>query len=136
MTYLIYVKKASKNISKLAWVTHFIGLSKRKLLRNAFFTSQFRYCSLSSMRYSRHNNRKINMIRERCLRIICNDKQSSWTELLNKDSSVYIPMRNIQKFEIEMFRFYNGLSPPLMNNIFKLRAANPYNIRHVFYTDG
>ena len=26
-----------------------------------------------------------------------------------------------------MFRFYNGLSPPLMNNIFKLRAENSYH---------
>ena len=29
MTYLIYVKKASKNMSELARVTHFMGLSKR-----------------------------------------------------------------------------------------------------------
>ena len=30
-----------------------------------------------------------------------------------------------------MFRFYNGLSPPLMSNILKLKAENPYNLRHV-----
>ena len=30
-----------------------------------------------------------------------------------------------------MFRLYNGLSPPLMNNIFKLRAENPYTLRQV-----
>ena len=30
-----------------------------------------------------------------------------------------------------MFRFYNGLSPPLMNNKLKLRTENPYNLRHV-----
>ena len=30
-----------------------------------------------------------------------------------------------------MFRFYNALSPPLINNIFKLRAENPHNLRHV-----
>ena len=29
MTYLIYVKKASKNMSELVRVTHFMGLSKR-----------------------------------------------------------------------------------------------------------
>ena len=30
-----------------------------------------------------------------------------------------------------MFRFYNGLSRPLMNNIFKLQAENSYNLRQV-----
>ena len=30
-----------------------------------------------------------------------------------------------------MFRFYNGLSLPLINNIFKLRAENSYNLRQV-----
>ena len=65
------------------------------------------------------------MLHERCLRIICNDQQSSFTELLNKDNSVSIHIRNIQRLVIEMFRFYNGLSPPLMSNMFKLKAENP-----------
>ena len=68
------------------------------------------------------DNGKINMLHERCL--VYNDKQSSFTELLNKDNSVSIHIRNIQRLAIEMFRFYNGLSPPLMNNIFKLKAGN------------
>ena len=37
-------KKASRKISALARVTPFMGLSKKKLLKNAFFTSQFNYC--------------------------------------------------------------------------------------------
>ena len=71
------------------------------------------------------------MLHERCLRIICNDKQSSFTELLNKGNSVSIHIRNIQRLATEMFKFYNGLSPPLMNSIFKLKAENSYNVRQV-----
>ena len=80
-------KKASRKISPLARVTPFMGLSKRKLM-NAFFTSQFSYCPLIWMCHSRSNNRKINMLHERCLRIIYNDQQSSFTKLLNKCNSV------------------------------------------------
>ena len=98
---------------------------------NAFFTSQFSYCLLIWMCHSRINNRKINMLHERCSRIIYNDQQLSFTKLLNKDNSVSTHIRNIQRLAIEMFRFYNGLSPPLMNNIFKLKAKNPQNLRHV-----
>ena len=71
------------------------------------------------------------MLHERCLRIIYNDQQSSFTELLNKDNSVSIHIRNIQRLAIEMFRFYNGLSPPLMNNIFNLKMENSYNLIQV-----
>ena len=80
-------KKASRKISALATVIPFMGLNKRKLLMNAFFTSQFSYCPLIWMCHSGSNNRAINMLHERCLRIIYNDKQSSFTELPNKDNS-------------------------------------------------
>ena len=71
------------------------------------------------------------MLPEKFLRIIHNDKQSSFIDLLSKDCSVTIHIENIQRLAIEMFRFYNGLSLPLMNNIFKLRVENLYNLRHV-----
>ena len=69
-------KKASRKITALARVTPFMGLSKRKLLMNAFFTSRFSYCQLIWMCHSRNNNnRKISKLHERCLRITYNDKQ-------------------------------------------------------------
>ena len=83
------------------------------------------------MCHSCSNNKKIDMLPERCLRIIYNDKQSSFTELLSKDNSVSLHIRNIQRLAIEMFRFYNGLPSPLMNNIFKLKVENSYNLRQV-----
>ena len=44
------------------------------------------------------SNRKINRLHERCLRTICNDKQSSFNELLEKDGSVSIHEQNFQVF--------------------------------------
>ena len=69
---------------------------------NAFFNSQFSYCPLVWMCRSRTNNKKINKLNERCLRIVYNDKQSSFNELLEKDGSVSIHMRNIQILATEM----------------------------------
>ena len=61
----------------------------------------------------------------RCLRIIYNETQLPFTELLNKDSSVSIHTRNIQRLVIETFSFYKGLSISLMSNIFKLGQKIP-----------
>ena len=69
---------------------------------NAFFNSQFSYCPLVWMCRSRTNNKKINKLNERCLRIVYNDKQSSFNELLEKDDSVSIHMRNTQMLATEM----------------------------------
>ena len=71
------------------------------------------------------------MLHERCLRIIYNNKQSSFNELLNKDSSVSIHIRNIKRFTTEMFKFYKGLSPPIVDNVFKLKTENMHNLRQV-----
>ena len=81
------------------------------------------------MFHSRTNNRKINRLCERCLRIMYDDKQSSFIKLLEKDNSVSIHQRNLQILAIEMFKVSNGLSPVLMNDIFKLRGEQTYNLR-------
>ena len=74
----------------------YMDLSKRRIVINAFFNSQFNYCPLIWMCHSRATNRKINGLHERCLRgIIYNDKQSSFKVFLEKDSSVSIDERNI-----------------------------------------
>ena len=62
----------------------------------------------------RTTNRKINRLHERCLRIIYNDKQSSFKILLEKDSSVSIHDRNIQCLATEMYKVSNGLSPHIV----------------------
>ena len=70
---------------------------------NAFFTSQFSYCQLIWMYHSRSNNRKINMVHERCLRIVYNDKQSSFTELSNKDNSSQVTLKTFKGLKLRCF---------------------------------
>ena len=95
---------------------------------NSFFKTQFNYCPLIWVFHSRENNRKINRLHERCLRTIYNDKQSSFNELLEKDGSASIHERNLQVLATEMYKISNGLSTPLMKDIFSINR-NPYNLR-------
>ena len=106
-------------------------IAKKRILMNAFFTSQFSYCPLVWMCHSRTNNNKINRLHERCLRLINNDKQSSFDELLQKDDSVSIHMRNIQILATEMYKLINNLSSPTMNRVFKLNSDSRYNLRQI-----
>ena len=96
--------KANNKLRALARATPYMSLKKKKLLMNSFFNAQFNYCSLIWMLHSRSNNNKIKHLHERCLRIIYNDKQSSYEKLLIKDDTVSILHRNIQTLATEMFK--------------------------------
>ena len=111
-------RKATRKIYALARIAPYMDLSKRHMVMNDFFNSQFNYCPLIWMCHNRTTNRKINRLHERCLRIIHNNKQSSFKMLLEKDSSVSIHDRNIQCLTTEMYKVNNGQSPPVVSNIF------------------
>ena len=95
-----------------------MNLAKRKVLINAFFNTQLNYCPLIWMLHNCQNNNRIKHLRERCLRLIHNDKLSSDEELLEKDGSVSIYHKNIQRFAIEMFQIKHGQSPEIVSAVF------------------
>ena len=105
-------------------------LGKRRMLMNAFFSSQFNYSPVIWMCHSRALNKKINRLHERSLCIIYNDKTSTFKELLEKANSVSIHYRNIQALAMEMYKVANGMSPEIMNEIFQLREKSHYNLRY------
>ena len=123
-------KKANRKLNALARITTYMKLTKRRILMNAFFDSQFNYCPLIWMFHSRNLNNKINRLHERCLRVIYNDKTSSFEQLLENDNSVSIHHRNIQALAVEMYKVTNGLSPEIMNEIFQIREESRYNLRY------
>ena len=78
-------KKAAQKLNAISKITPYMDFNKRKLVVNPFFSAQFNYCSLISMCHNGTYNNKTNRLHERCLRLIYNDKCSSFEELLVKD---------------------------------------------------
>ena len=122
------IKKASRKINALSRIAPYMDIGKRRLLMNSFFASQFNYCPLVWMCHHHSVNNKINCLHERCLRIVYSDSVSSSEELLHKDSSVSVHVKNIKTLAIEMFKVSNKLTIPLMNEIF-VKRNNAYNLR-------
>ena len=120
-------KKASQKLNALARISSYMSQTKLKIIMNAFITSQFGYCPLVWMFHSRGLNNRINRIHERALRLVYNDTQSTFAELLSKDKSFSIHHRNLQALAIEIFKTING-DNPLMKSIFVMKKTK-YNLR-------
>ena len=95
----------------------------------AFIDSHFNYCPLTWMFHSRTMNNKINLIHERALRLVYPDYSSNFDELLKKDGSFSIHDKNIQTLAIEIHKFFHGLSPIIIKNIFQVNTNNPHSLR-------
>ena len=52
--------RASAKLKALAKIAPFMNITKRKILRNAFFNAQFSYCPLTWMFHNTKLNNKIN----------------------------------------------------------------------------
>ena len=89
-------KKANQKLHALARVSNYVNEAKLRTIMKAFVTSQFGYCPLVWMFHGRKNNNRINKIQERALRLIYKEDDSSFTDLLKRDSSVTIHERNLQ----------------------------------------
>ena len=121
-------KKASRKVCAPARVTSGMSLSKKTYPYECVL--QFNYCLLTWRCHSRENNKKINGLHERCLRIIYNDKRLSFNALLEKDGPVLIHESNIKILATEMFKVSKNLAPPQMHEIFKLKDQPQYNLRY------
>ena len=121
-------KKVSQKLHAFARVSKFISKEKLKVVMKAFIMSQFSYCPLVWMCHSRTLNNKINKLHERALRLVYDDRQSTFEELLNTDKSVTIHHRNLQVLATELYKVHHILTPELMKDIFKKRNVT-YSFR-------
>ena len=122
------IKSAGRKLTILARMCNILTFSKLRILIKSFFESQFSYCPLVWMFCSRALNNRINKLQERALRILYKDDISTFQQLLNKDKSVTIHIRNIQLLATEMYKAKNNILPCSLSESVTLREIT-YNLR-------
>ena len=85
------------------------------------------------MCHNRTNNNKINRLHERCLRLLYNDKKSSFEDLLQKYESISIHHRNLRTLIAELFKVFKALNPVIFAEAFLVKQQSQYNMRNYSY---
>ena len=107
------------------------NLSKRRILMNSFFNSQSNYCPLVWMFHNGSINNKINRLHERVLSIVYNDFKLPYKNLLEKNGTFSIHIKNLQKLATETFKISKNFSVLLMSELF-FQNVNHYNLRNPY----
>ena len=94
---------------------NYLDFNMVRLLCKSFFESQFKYCPLTWMFYSRKTNNRNNELHERALRLIYSEHESRFKDLLTKDGSFTVYHYNIQTLAIELYKVYN-----IINNVLEI----------------
>ena len=123
------LKKGNQKLHALMRISKYLNEDKLKLIMRTFIESQFNYCPLLWMNHSRQVNNKINKLHERALRVVYRDDNLTFEQLLDKDNSMTIHDRNLQKLAIQMYKVKHKLCPLPVQELFKKKEFE-YNLRN------
>ena len=121
-------KKAQRKLTVQTRIKIYRDFKILRLLFETFFDSQFKYCPLTWMFYSRTTNNKTNKLHEKALRLVYDDCVSTFEELLEKDNWFSVHHCNIQPHCIELYKVFREQSQTIFSDLFGRKNFN-YNLR-------
>ena len=97
-------KKAGQKLYAFSRISAFIDFNKRQILFENMVKSSFTYCPLIWMFCSSKSNNLINKTHERSLKIVINDKKSTFEDLLKANNQITVHQKNLQVLMTEVFK--------------------------------
>ena len=121
--------KVSRMINAFLRIRPYLSLKASKILHSAYIISHFNYCPLIWMFHDKSTNCYINKIHYRSLKALYQNFNSSYTDLLELDSSVTIHVKNLRSLMTEIFKCKKQISPNFIIDMFSSKNLN-YNLRN------
>ena len=111
-------KKAAAQLNALGRIQHYLGQKQKESIINSFIYSNFNYCPLVWHFCPAKSVFKIEKIQERALKLLLNDYNSSYKELLEKTNKPSMEVNRMRSLALEVFKTFNNLNPSFMKDIF------------------
>ena len=78
---------------------------------------------------SRQSNNLIHKVHERGLRLTYSEETKDFQQILREQNEITIHQRNLQVLMTKVYKFVNGIAPPVMNS-FSISLQHKQNIRN------
>ena len=124
----VICSRASRQINAMNRVSKFLSKECKTKLYNAFILSNFLYCSIVCHFCSSYCSYKMEKIQKRALRVVFNDYQASYQDLLDEVSRPTLYVSRMKAIAIEMFKCVNNISSIFLKNMFAYQDQ-PYELR-------
>ena len=113
--------KENRKLNVLSRMQSFLSAGKRRIILKSFIESQFKYCPLTWMFHSQISNNKISSYMKGLLRIVNNDYESSYEDLVSHNNCFSIHDHNMHRLATEIFKVANDLSVGDFKNLFDFK---------------
>ena len=121
-------KRASYKLHALKRIRGSLTVEKAKILAHAFIDSQFNYVPLIWISVGKTLIDKICKIHHRLLKVVCNEYNKSYEELLQLNNNVSMHQIHLQYLALEVFKSLMHLNPKFTWSYFNENPI-PYDLR-------
>ena len=121
-------KKTSNKVRAFTRIAPNLEYEKSTILYNSFILSNFKYCPLIWMFCGKTSNDDINRLHKRALRVLLDDYESTFEELLHKRGECTKHTRNLQRLMLEVYKCLTSGNPTFLWDFFKRKPVK-YNLR-------
>ena len=117
-------RKANNRLNAIGRIQNCLGKKEKEAVINAFVYLHFMYCPLTWYFCSKNSQNKIEKIQYRSLKMLTNDYNSDYKDLLNVTKNSTMDIRRLRTLALEIFKTVKNLNPDFMKDIF---YYSPYN---------
>ena len=124
----IITKKAARQVNALSRISRNLDHKSKELINNSFVRSNFSYCPLVWHFCGKSANGKLEKLHERALRLVLNDPDSDYDDLLVKSGSSSLFTQRLRTIMVEIFKFLKKESPSSLESMFQIKEM-PHHFR-------
>ena len=110
--------KAARQLNAFARTSKHLNLDSRRVIHQSFILSNFNYCPLVWHFCGKTNNKKLEKIQERSLRILYNDYDSTYEDLLCNNRSSTLLLSRLKTLLLETFKSLRNTNAECLHDIF------------------
>ena len=120
-------RKTSYQLNALSRLSKHLSYQGRLNVYNAYILSNFNYCGIVWHFCDQVNTLKLEKLAKRALRVISNDHNASYDDLLQRSGRQPLYISRLRSIAIETYKCVNKLGPPFLHDHF-VRKNSSYSL--------